>query len=854
MNLVVLAQLRFLRQSGFAVISALLGMTLGVGSVVGVHLLSERVEQEISSNSQPLGAVDLYLHKTGLLERHYFELRKRWRAGEFPTVKNLFPIVEGKVRFAGRSYQLVGTDPLALPFTTGAADDADRSSERALSAVSQSYLTRDSLLAPDELIQTLRTAHSAAELDALTMELNGLDVEVLGPSGRRGTLIADLPSAARVLGLEGRLSRIAVQLHPATDRGVVLSEVRRWIGSLFPGVLPATAPRVLVGMDESWQQVALADALPTLRLTRSILFNIAALSLLSLVVAWLLTYQVAQHAIGRRQAMFTRLLSVGVDRRRLNKLALLEGCGAGLLAVLLGLLLGRALADGLFTAALGSAPDPPLNIDGWVLGKAVVSGVGVGVISYLLALRENRRQTTADSSGHAELINFGLPHKLLSVVLLLGFLWGALDARSGLAGAFLTILVSALAAFAYLPVLMSALWRSTTNDRSTVDHRLNSRAQPKAPPRRKGLSPLRLLPIRQLLVGRELRLGISALTLALATALGIAVMVDSFRAAFVDLLDRRLVDDVALEISGVNGLSQLEALLQIQGLGQGRHKSTIPAPATAVFLRGSKPILCAGVAGSLEYASDDEELALRFGARTKLAVGELLISESFAYFNDIQRDDRVTLQGERGVHEYRVVAVFADFGETQPRVVLRRGDAARLVDVSDYTQALIQSSDPALLKMELTKAGVEFSDPAETKQQALAVFQQTFGITRALTSLALIVALVALINALSAQALALAPAENLLRVLGVTPSSARWLRLRRASIAGGLAVGLALPLGLLMAWLLCNLVNPRAFGWQFPLLITPMAVLWPLGGGLLAALFSALIVWHPRAADPVSNP
>ena len=74
MSLVVLAQLRFLRQSWLAVISALLGMTLGVASVVGVHLLSERVEQEVTANSQPLGGADLYLQRTSLRETDYFEL------------------------------------------------------------------------------------------------------------------------------------------------------------------------------------------------------------------------------------------------------------------------------------------------------------------------------------------------------------------------------------------------------------------------------------------------------------------------------------------------------------------------------------------------------------------------------------------------------------------------------------------------------------------------------------------------------------------------------------------------------------------------------------------------------------
>ena len=815
MSLVVLAQLRFLRQSWLAVISALLGMTLGVASVVGVHLLSERVEQEVTANSQPLGGADLYLQRTSLRETDYFELRKRWRAGALPGVRGLVPIVEGPVRFGGRSYQLIGTDLFAST-TAGGFDSADGALSESVRNLD--YLTRDSLFAPAELIEKLRATSSATATDRLTIELNGVSLDVLGSLGSDGVLVADLPSATRVLGMEERLSRVAVQLH--TDRAGIgfQGRLRTWVRALFPGLIPASRPGPLVGLDASWQQLAVADALPTLQLTQSILFNIAALSLLSLVVAWLLTYQVAQHAIGRRQAMFMRLLSMGVTRRRLNVLALMEGCVIGVLAVVLGLLLGRALANGLFTAALGSPPDPPLAMGWWVFGKALVSGLGVGVVSYLFALRAARSRPGVG----AQLVRLDWVRYLVGGLLLLGFCWGALDLQSGLAGAFLTIVTSALALVIYLPEVMSWLWRATLRSRSGTPS-----------------SALNLLPVRQLLVGRELRLGISALTLALATALGIAVMVDSFRSAFVELLDRRLVDDVALEIAQEGGLARLEA--QLVG-----HQ-------TRLFLRGTKAVLCDGVQGQLEYASDDLELAQRFGAREGVGQGELLISESFAYFHDVQPGDQLVLQGALGSGGYRVAAVFADFGETKPRVVLRREDASHLVDTTNYTQALIKTPEPARLRADLAKADIAFDDPAETKRRALAIFQQTFGITRALTALALIVALVALANALSAQALALAPAENLLRALGVAPRTALRLRLQRAGLAGGLAVGLAAPLGLLMAWLLCNLVNPRAFGWQFPLQITPSAVFWPLGGGLLAALLSSLIVWRPPLLNPAGN-
>ena len=110
-----------------------------------------------------------------------------------------------------------------------------------------------------------------------------------------------------------------------------------------------------------------------------------------------------------------------------------------------------------------------------------------------------------------------------------------------------------------------------------------------------------MLPLRQLLAGPELRLGISALILAIATALGIGAMVDSFRAAFVELLDVRLVDDLVVELAPHSRCADSAAL------------ATLVAPFVVNQLwRGSIDVSSAGVPARVEYASDDEELRRRF--------------------------------------------------------------------------------------------------------------------------------------------------------------------------------------------------------------------------------------------------
>ena len=48
-------------------------------------------------------------------------------------------------------------------------------------------------------------------------------------------------------------------------------------------------------------------------------------------------------------------------------------------------------------------------------------------------------------------------------------------------------------------------------------------------------------------------------------------------------------------------------------------------------------------------------------------------------------------------------------------------------------------------------------------------------------------------------------------------------------------------LGMILAWILCAEVNPRAFGWSLPFAVSPRLVLETIGLGLLAAVIAGLL-------------
>ena len=55
------------------------------------------------------------------------------------------------------------------------------------------------------------------------------------------------------------------------------------------------------------------------------------------------------------------------------------------------------------------------------------------------------------------------------------------------------------------------------------------------------------------------------------------------------------------------------------------------------------------------------------------------------------------------------------------------------------------------------------------------------------------------------------------------------------------AMLLAVPLGVAFGWILCSVINPRAFGWTVQLHLGADAVLTPVFWGLVAAACAGLI-------------
>ncbi len=768
----------------------MLGVTLAIASVVAVHLISDRIQAQMrGANAGAHLGLTHELEAPQLPESRYFEVRSRWRRGELPAIKSLMPIVEDDVRDGETTYRLIGFDTIEVPVAGG------------------DFATTTALLTDMAVL-----AHRGSGLPKgheLTLTPHNKRVRVAGlfgnaeADGQTHWLIADIATAQEVLGQPGQLSRIGVAL-AQNDHW------RPWLDKLFPGIGSQFAPEAvpMIGDDLTLKPIASGNI--ERRFTDAILFNIGTLSMLSAVVAMFLMYQSGVSSLRRRALLFARLRGIGYTDQMLLAYVLIEGlllCGvASVIGIGLGLFLGEwliALTRGGAAAFATVASSPVLSP--WMIGKGLGFGLGIGVASMGLAYRAVRPERDR-RSPYAWWLSAGA----LSAVVIVGLTGSA----QGLLGPFL-----ALAALC----LLAALWvRPIALGVSRL--LLLSGAR-----RLQGLINMREL---QYYIG-DVQVALGALLIAVATAIGIGVMVDSFRTSFTEMLALRLEGDWFLQTQGRGFDATALERLQADEMVEAFH--TYGEQTAWLTHQEQRERVAIG------YYELDATVRRRYGFEGHLGHGDVLISEPMAMRFSISVGDRFRLDTEHASLPGRVVHIFRDYGRPSPRVLLDRGVAQALFGRTPVDRAFItvaSDHDQEPLSALAIERGWHLQSQSRMRTLALNVFDRTFVVTNALTAVGLIVAVMGLYNAITALQLKRDREFRLLQAIGFTAGDLMRMSVAQSIWLAGMALVLAVPLGLGIAWMLCDQINPRAFGWSIPLRPSMAAVAKPVLLGLIVAPFA----------------
>src|SRR5262249_31569851 len=126
------------------------------------------------------------------------------------------------------------------------------------------------------------------------------------------------------------------------------------------------------------------------------------------------------------------------------------------------------------------------------------------------------------------------------------------------------------------------------------------------------------------------------------------------------------------------------------------------------------------------------------------------------------------------------------------------------------------------------------------REASLQISDRTFAITGVLRTLTIAVAFLGMLAALMALVLPPAHESGAPRTLGLSPTQVGARLTTQSGLMGLLAGVLAVPGGLLLAWVLVFVINRRSFGWTMPIELSPAILVQGVGLAVLAALLAGL--------------
>ena len=764
---------RFLRRHPVGSLATLVGITLAVMAVATVHVVSQSIRGTLDALPGGSLAHSHVVTAPTLSEQGYFRLRQRWRQGEFPSVAAMAPAIDDYIDLGGQPTRIVGFDPLA---GLAAATAVQKHSGRP----DATFLTGDTVIATTATAEAIRRA--------------GIDVDVVEASSRPDagsapdTLLADLPTAQRLLGREGQID--AVWLRVDGVRAGLLET----LDAILPGIT-AALPRYADPAIDDYRVVATRRWNPTSRFADAMAFSLGALAMLSLLMAALVAAQASYSNVARRRLEQERLVAIGVSRRALRGLSLAEGLLLGAAGTALGLALGTAVGERLLATAFAGAVSA--STGPWLAAKAVLCGVAAATVGPALA---NRAPNTGDRARHV-LGGFGV------VIAVLGIVDGSL--------------ISAFAALTGLCIVQMAyavpLFGSAASRLAAMTRAIGARAN------------LRAAAVR---IG-ELRLALGALSVAVATAMGMGLMVESLRHDFTAMLDERLWPGVYVNAHGSVTATDIAWIAAQPGV-QAVHRY---ADVDAGLFRGPATV-------SLATLTADETRRYAFSGQLSTRG---MVNEVGARLFGLSVGDTVTVVAGGGHFDVEIAHVFRDFGAPAARVILPTSHYESLLpaDVVRW-QRLAVLADGELLDG-LTASLAERFGTANVRNQAtiravaMDVFDRTFMVSRSLTSVALAVAVLGLYAALTALQASREREFQLLRAIGYGRAETWRLAMAQSSILGAVAAVSAVPLGFVIAWLLCNVIQPLAFGWSIDLRVYLPAIAVPVALGIAGAAAAGVV-------------
>ncbi len=827
------ANFNYLLRHPWQLAMAVLGIGIGVAVIVAVDLANASARKAFllsmdavtgEATHQVIGG------PRGVDEALYVSLRTAH------GMRKLAPVVDGFVTVEGRSLQVLGVDLFAeqdmrtfsLPDTVASGTDATVS------------VFRDLLTRPGAALMSRATADALGvatgqRFDVLaggirrTATFIGTYAEDVA-SGLDGLITVDIATAQSWFDQGGRLSRIDVRIAHGDSAAAERLEA----------LLPADVTLL----------AAVARTRSTADLSAAFMTNLTAMSLLALLVGLFLIYNSVSFSVLQRRRLVGILRALGVTRLRIFSLVFLETAGIGVAAASLGVVCGVWLGGELLALVAQSINDfyfrvtvTDVSVSAFSVSKGLVAGIGAALLAAAVPAMEASSyeprlamtRSVLERQTRRWLPPIALAGLLTSLLAAAVLLLSGRSLVAGLVAVFMLILGFALC----IPLAVSGMTRVL------------------APAARRLGGVWARLSVSGIAASLS-RTGVAivALAVAVSATIGVSVMVDSFRGSVSAWLAQTLQADIYAGLPrGELDPGLLEDLSRIEGVQavstsrrsvyeDARGRTQIRALETAPGSYAGIELLDADPASIWPVFEHDDAV---------------LVSEPYAYRHRVGPGDSVTLRTASGDTAFRVVATYQSYDINGSVLVMSRRTYDRHFDdpgVDSIGLYLADGADPddVIARMRSLSEGRQqllINSNARIRELSLEIFDRTFVITDVLYWLAVGVAFVGILGAMLALQLEGARDLAVLRALGMTRLQLGGMITLQTSVMGLLSGLAAIPLGLVMAYVLIEVINRRAFGWQIDMAIAPgillSAVAFAIAAGAVAGVYPA---WRAARSVP----
>ncbi|WP_305815418.1 ABC transporter permease [Photobacterium leiognathi] len=792
------------RRHPFQIILVWLGLTLGIALLVGVMAVNQQAKESYREGEQLFSNPFPYRIRhaqVGMKVPQGFYIQMR-RAG----LKTCSPLEEYRiVTDQHRDFQLLGIDPVALM------------------GVSDSHALDDGKV---KLLELMRPPYPIMIGEQLANYIGLSDGSMITLDSGKKIGPIEISHDERMS--EPRMiADIALlrELNPSSGfTAVVCGEMSRKDLSKLTHILPP-------GLTLERKQSAKLEPL-----TNAFHLNLFAMGMLSFVVGLFIFYQAMSLSFAQRQPLVGILRQLGVTSSQIAKALMFELSAWIVLGLIGGNLLGLLLAHQLLPGVAASLNDlysanVSLHIQwhwSWGLASLAIAVFGCAFACTWPMIRLVRTQP-ARLSAHLSLIRFSgrefAWQALFSGIFIL-VAFAIYQLPHGQLAGFALIAFILIASGLFMPFLLWKLFLGLGKVCRSAQLRwfFNDAA---ASLSYRGVAAM-------------------AFMLALASNIGMETMVGSFRNTTESWLEQRLAADIYIRPS-MNMAPRISKWLQeqpeVEQVWWSWQKET---PSEA----GTIQVMSIGNTDGEKHALSVKETAYDYW-KTLHTSRSVMVSESMALKHRWDVGDVIDLPAPMN-KKWKIVGIYYDYGNPYGQVLISQSNWQRFWPHSGQVGLAIHLEKNANPDKLLADLGARFRlqperirNNAALMKEAMGVFDRTFVVTSTLGHLTLFIAVCGLFFATVAGEISRQRQFSLLRCMGMTGRELALLGGGQLLMIGIMTALIALPLGLILAQLLIDVVLKYSFGWTMPVQYFPVDYLTTLGTALLALLVAgAWPVWR----------